>query len=98
MREAAAEAGYSLELHRSQLVTPGMLQWADLVLYMDGGNLKRLQHVRGFSADKCKALGSYLTEPVERISDPNYMARGSTEFNAVVCQLLEACKGFVATC
>lgn len=39
MVTAAAAAGYDLTAHRGVHLTPGLLEWADTVLAMDGANL-----------------------------------------------------------
>lgn len=92
MRDAALELGFNLEEHRSTAIYPALYGWADTVVYMDGGNLKRLdafleQH--GF-AGKCVCLGHYGTPPVSRIPDPAFIKRGTQEFHDVV-QLIVSC-------
>lgn len=68
--------------HRSKSVTKDLLEWADYIVYMDGGNFKRLI-LAGASPKKLLSLGSYADPPVLRIPDPNYLRRGSEEANAV---------------
>jgi protein-tyrosine phosphatase len=72
-RDWAAEQGYDLEGHRSQLLTPELMKWADIVIYMDNGNFRRLP-----KSNKAVCLGSFLG--LTRIPDPAFMARGSKEF------------------
>lgn len=96
MREQALRLGYSLEEHRSQLVTPQLLSWADKIVYMDGGNLKRLRSFSGFVEEKGVCLGEYCNPPVMRIRDPNFMRRGSEELIAVVDQLFGASRALAA--
>lgn len=43
MVTAAAAAGYDLTAHRGVHLTPGLLDWADTVLAMDGANLTALR-------------------------------------------------------
>ncbi|MFG2577715.1 arsenate reductase/protein-tyrosine-phosphatase family protein [Streptomyces malaysiensis] len=58
MVTAAAAAGYDLTAHRGVHLTPGLLDWADTVLAMDGANLTALRTL----ADEATApkLGLYL--------------------------------------
>ena len=91
MREAAAELGFDLSRHRSQLVTPTLLKWAEAVVYMDGGNLRRLKAMKfpgKFPALFC--LGHYAKPSVSRIPDPAFMKKGSSEFIGVVRLIADA--------
>lgn len=86
MRDAAAALGYNLEAHRSQPISDELLEWADTVIFMDGGNYKRLKALRhdGPGAGKqWVSLGSFNKPWISRIPDPNFMKRGSDEFNEV---------------
>ncbi|MCZ7458237.1 low molecular weight protein-tyrosine-phosphatase [Streptomyces sp. WMMC940] len=42
MIAAAAERGFDLTDHRGQQVTPELMEWADVILAMDGSNLRAL--------------------------------------------------------
>lgn len=90
MRDAAAERGYDLSRHRSQLATRESLLWADLILYMDGGNYKRLLGMlNGGAVDVvAKCLGEWSLPPQKRIPDPAFMRRDSNEFKLTV-ELIE---------
>lgn len=94
MRDAAEVREYSLEEHRSTLVTEGMVVEADLVIIMDNGNLTRLDELMKDSgeglAEKIGWLGSYAKPPVEKIVDPAYMKRDSVEFNDVANLIVRA--------
>lgn len=70
-RGAAERLGFSLEEHRSRSVTRADLAEADLVLYMDGGNARRLLAEWGVSA-RCLADWSPDDPPATRVPDPNY--------------------------
>ncbi len=93
MRVAAANWGYSLEDHRSQLVDRDMVLGASLVIYMDGGNYKRLKEMFNGELVQIRAgcLGQWST-PVQRhrIPDPAFMAKGSKEFDDTVDLIIDA--------
>lgn len=93
-----------LEKHRSKAVTPEMLETAELVLYMDGGQAKRLEALwashgleekRGPWVNFCEPLARYLKEPGDKIGDPMFQKGGSEEFNLIMRQLIEASRNFV---
>lgn len=89
MRDAAGRLGYDLAYHRSQLVTKQLLRWADVVLYMDAGNLWRIKEFpKPWPELHC--LGGYADPPVPRIPDPAFMAKGSKQFRDVVAQICSA--------
>lgn len=76
---AASKIGLDLSEHRSVPVEPEMLYWAERVLYMDGGNEKRLkalidehysEEVRAALHAKTDLLARYGC--LRRIRDPNY--------------------------
>ena len=95
MRDAASARGYSLEGHRSQLVTRDMVLDADVVIYMDGGNLRRLRRLMdvpkgGDVPAWCYPLGPWAEPSVDRIPDPAFMRRGSPEFEETVELIEEA--------
>lgn len=74
------ERGFSLEEHRSTPVDGSMIDQADVVLYMDGGNKRRLekfleenyppQGAEFAWRTKCRLLASYGS--LRRLRDPNY--------------------------
>lgn len=87
MRDAAADLGLDLEEHRSQAATVEMLEEADMVIYMDGGNLKRLKTLAGTDTvdPKWHCLGQYAPGgSLPRIPDPGFMARDSAKFKETV--------------
>ena len=92
MRDAALGHGVDLQYHRSMPITYERLLWAELVVYMDGGNLKRLQALspEPLPNQLWVCLGSYADPPVGRIPDPAFMRRGSAEFERVVNQIYGA--------
>jgi len=94
IRDAGMEMGLNLEDHRSQQVTCEMVEDADLVIYMDGGNLKRLQklmeHRTLYYPSKSRCLGEFADPPVSRIPDPGFQRRGSDEFHNTVTLILQA--------
>ena len=92
MREAAWERHQiNLEEHRSRAIEAADLDWAEVVIYMDGGNLKRLNAIPvhpviGRPEQLC--LGEVIG--AARVPDPNFMRRGSDEFDAIVDMVVEA--------
>ncbi len=82
MVTAAAGAGYDLTAHRGVHLTPGLLDWADTVLAMDGANLTALRTL----ADEATApkLGLYLGD--RDVLDP---WGGEPEVFADVVRLIE---------
>lgn len=95
IREAAEGMGLDLAEHRSTQVIRFMVDQADLVIYMDGGQLRRLlklcgkmdvgEHDDGFYVGvpdpKWKCLAWYVGH--KRIPDPAFLGRGE-EFAAAV--------------
>lgn len=94
IRDAAAARGYDLEAHRSQLATRELLFWADLVVYMDGGNYKRLASLLNgsFPSVDVACLGQWAKPPVNRVPDPAFMAKASQEFADTVDLIEEAAR------
>ena len=88
MRDAAlAHLSIDLDAHRSRIITREDLRWAHRVIYMDGGNLKRLQEMmpngEPYEHQAWICLGHHHDPHRDRIPDPNYLPRGE-EFDAVV--------------
>lgn len=92
MRDAAGANGYDLDEHRSQVVTDELLLWADRVVYMDGGNRRRLDealmNIPKAMGLICLAEWSELYE--KRIPDPAFMRQDSREFGEVVTGIISA--------
>lgn len=89
MRDAALELGINLEEHRSTAISEELLRWAQVIVYMDQGNYKRLSAMVDeliVSGYQMTSLGSYAS--VGRIPDPAFIARGTREFHDVV-QLID---------
>lgn len=89
MRVAMASLGYDLTAHKPTQLREADLGWADMVLYMDRGNLKRLQAF-GAAVDKLQPLGAYVG--LDSIKDPGFMSGASAEFASVVELLVRASK------
>ncbi len=96
MRDAAKARGYDLGNHRSQLVTRELLEWAEVVVYMDGGNYKRLTNLLNGDGVEVTTtcLAKWASPELERIPDPGFMARASSEFAATVEIIEEAAREF----
>ena len=93
-----------LSSHRAVQVTIEMLQEADLILYMDGGQRARLEGMwksggldlsRGPLLQFAEPLARYLTAPLDRIGDPMFQQGGSAPFCLIMNQLEEASRNFV---
>jgi protein-tyrosine-phosphatase len=88
-----------LNEHRARAVTEEMLRAAELILYMDNGQVPRLEEKwRQFGLDKeigpiyarMRPLAAYLATPDHRIGDPMFQKPGTTEFLTIMGQLVEA--------
>lgn len=66
-REAAERYGLDISNHRSARATPDMLSASDVILHMDGGNLRRLR-VMGCERSTCLADWGGAA----RVPDPNF--------------------------
>ncbi len=74
-RVAALERGLDLEGHRSQLVTPELVRWAELVVVMDPTQERALRHRFGAASERMVVLGDLdprlpgrrgIPDPVDR--------------------------------
>lgn len=91
MRDAAEANGLYLQTHRSTLITPEHLEWADKVIYMDGGNWKRLHSMLvGSEHPEVISLGHYAKPKVSTIPDPAFMAKTDPKFPKTVALILDA--------
>jgi len=70
MREALNESGYSTEGIRSSVCTQELIDWADVVYYMDNGNETRLREQFG-DVEHSVRLSSYLPG-IDKIPDPHF--------------------------
>lgn len=92
-REAAAKRGFDLSRHRAQALTQELLDWADITLYMDKGNLRRLIERFPVEAMDAICLASYVG--AKRIPDPCFLPNDQKE---QVWKLLEkSCRAFIKT-
>ncbi len=89
-REYATQIGLDLGDHRSVLVTCEDIEWSDIVVYMDRGNLRRLQRL-GVSLTKMECLATVLGE--KRIPDPHFMndAGAALSFKLLEMAALQFC-------
>jgi protein-tyrosine-phosphatase len=89
----AAMQGYDIDLenHRSTQVDAIQIAWADTIIYMDKGNLGRLERIAGqFGGQRWHCLGEFAEPAVKRIPDPAFMARGTPEFEATIALIVSA--------
>jgi group I intron endonuclease len=96
---ALAKAGIDLSEHRSKALTKEMLQKASIIVYMDSGQLKRLEdawEAWGLTAERgshhaiTRPLAAWLDPAGSRIGDPNFQKPGTEEFELIMNQLIEA--------
>lgn len=92
MRAYASSVLLDLSKHRSRLITADDCAWADIVLYMDSGNERRLRREWTEHIDKCFNLAGWIGE--KRIPDPHYETLVS-EFNKKASVALRAAQVFV---
>lgn len=92
IRVAGEALGVDLEDHRSQPITQKLLYSSNVVIYMDGGNLKRLLVFAGVNVAPLHwhCLGEFADLPVRRIPDPGFQAKGSQEFADTVHLIAQA--------
>jgi len=98
IRDHAQTLGLDLSQHRSQTVTPALLQWANLVVYMDGGNKNNLDSMILLNPGlrvRSIGLGSYADPPVKRIRDPAFYPVVSKQFQDIVELVIAASRNFV---
>lgn len=79
--------GISLERHVPQKVTQEMIEWAEVVVYMDGGNHNRLLDF-DVTGRRVECLGTSIGK--DRIRDPAFVAKDSPEFRAVMEEIVQA--------
>lgn len=100
MRNAALDRGYILDDHRAHEVTTEDLQWADLIIYMDNGNRRRLKElldVEGLDTEiQCLAAWADDPKKQERIPDPNFRKGDSPEFQETVDLIIHCSKNLAA--
>lgn len=95
VREYAKSIGLDLEDHRSVVVDAEMISWADVVVYMDGGNLKRLvELIETMDTPpppwSIVCLADYSRGAVTRIPDPAFQRKDSEEFTRTMT-IITAC-------
>lgn len=93
MRTFAARNGYDVANHRSSLLSQGDIDWADVIVFMDKGNEKRLSHYQGVKG-KAFSLGSFIG--LQSIKDPNFTPEGA-ELNALLMVVIRASQQFAQT-
>jgi protein-tyrosine phosphatase len=92
MRKALQEKGFPSEGIKSQALTETLLEWADLVFYMDSGNLKRLAKFDPKHSTKLHSLGELTGK--RSIPDPHFSS-GYEQHKLVVDMISEALQNFL---
>ncbi len=96
VRDALTKYGYDLEDHVPQPVLAEDLEWAELILYMDEGNRKRLGgKATPEQYERARCLGSYVG--VHKVPDPNFMPRDSLPFTEAIELLVNASRACART-
>ena len=85
MREILQEQGYGEEI-RSTAIDQSLVDWADVIFYMDNANEKRFVEQFG-SMDKAMKLSNYIPG-VDKIPDPAF-ARQEEGLHERVIQLIK---------
>lgn len=92
-REFMARKGFDLSQHRCKEVSLPLLRWADMIVYMDNGNKKRLLSFLG-SVDLpsrkpvLKCLGVFVKK--NKIFDPAFYKKDSVEFAQIFEDIIAA--------
>jgi len=93
MRDALGERGYPNEGIRSTAITQDLVDWADVIFYMDDSNRNKLEEKFGISVfTKCVRLSSLLGIP--KIPDPNF-AKDNELHKTVISMLEESLKVYI---
>ena len=87
----AKKYNVDLELHRSRVVTPADLEWADAIVIMDRYNWERLQPFGVKVQDKIVWLGAFAEGGPIEIEDP--YALPAARVQAIVEQMRNAAEG-----
>jgi protein-tyrosine phosphatase len=66
----AQRMGVSLAAHRSQLATSELLEWADLILVMQGSHVAEIARRFPQCVGRVRLLGDYLPDPPYVLPDP----------------------------
>lgn len=85
--------GVDLSTHRSKRVTTELLDWAELVIIMDGHNYKMLKQQDASVSEKLIWLGALSKETPVEISDP--YAQSHAQQHVVVQQLACASRALI---
>jgi protein-tyrosine phosphatase len=91
-RDIARAIGLDLESHRSQAISPALIEWADKIFYMDNANRKALDRITT-GKDNVECLGKYSDPPVKRVPDPGFIHRLTPQFMAAFAVIVSASYG-----
>lgn len=92
MRIASKLYAIDLDAHRSQVVTKEMIEAANIVIYMDGGNFARLRELvpAPLPGQQWFCLGEFAVPPRKKIDDPHFIAKGNPKFLEIVDVIFHA--------
>lgn len=88
MRDMMATYGFDLTKHRSKTIDADQVNWAQLILYMDGGNRKRLEAAFPQAMRKARCLAEFIGE--QRIPDPAFINPKGPTFEEIVDKIRRA--------
>jgi len=91
--KAAKGNNIDLSAHRSSIVTPKMLKWADLIVIMDEDNWKDLLDLDNSIKNKIVWLGAFLSSSIIEIEDP-YL-KSEDEVDVIIKKLIQSAEGLV---
>ncbi|CCO08421.1 low molecular weight protein arginine phosphatase [Desulforamulus hydrothermalis] len=91
--EALAAQGIDLSQHRAALLTPELVQQADLVLTMTDSHRRHILRLVPAAAGKVFTLGEFAGRPGD-VADPfggstDHYRRCAAELNTLICQALQ---------
>ena len=93
MREAAAKYDIDLTSHRSQPLTESLWHGCDTIVYMDQGNLKRLnqfQEDNFLPSKELISLGNFHEPMLPKIQDPAFLSKGDPRMDEIVQEIISA--------
>lgn len=89
VRDVAATYNLDLSQHRSQQVTKEMIDWADKIIIMDGGNKSRFYTRYHYKPERSKLLELGSVAGLKRIPDPAFMRRDSDQLKQTVKLIID---------
>lgn len=94
-REAMKPLEVDLTGHRARMLSPKLIDWADVILVMTPDHQRSVEAIAEEASKKVRFLGSYIpgNEPDHPILDP--YGGGSLHYRTSVVEIVEGVRGFV---